>query len=143
MPVMQVLARRGLLRSACRLGLRQQPATLTRAFGGGHGDPRGHLNPDGTRPEMEDAEDYHDPDPIEHTPKQLIFTERGQRWIKSNDPPKSFEELHGIPQDDKPFFPRSRLFIWANYKLLMKAEYLFFYIPTVIILGLCIPAFTT
>jgi len=51
--------------------------------------------------------------------------------------------MHEIPQNYLPFFNRTRLRIWGNHKLLMKAEYLFFYIPTMIILGLCIPAFTT
>merc|ERR1711862_181896 len=114
----------------------------TRAFGSG-GDPRAHLNPDGTRPEGEDGEGYHDPDPLDHCPLPLLVKERGQVWVKSQDPPKSSHELYGIPQDNLPFWPRHRLYIWGNYKLIMKAEYLFFYIPTVIILGLCIPAFTT
>lgn len=146
---------RGLLRGACRLGLRQRPGLAPqlradqrlapaawRAFGG-HGDPRAHLNPDGTRPEAEDAEDYHDPDPLDHVPRQVIVEERGQKWIKSHDPPKSMLEIWEIPQENLPFCPRLRLHIWGNYKLLMKAEYLFFYIPTIIILGLVIPAFTT
>merc|ERR1719499_2571425 len=142
---------RGILRGACRFGLgssrpqtlpRQWAPALVRSFGSG-GDPRSHLNPDGTRPEEEDAEDYHDPDPMDHAPKMKLVKERGQTWIVSHDPPKSAEELYGIPQEHVPFFPRQRLMIWGNYKLLMKAEYLFFYIPTIIILGLCIPAFTT
>lgn len=65
----------GLLRSACRLGLRAsprpaawRPAAAARAFGS-HGDPRAHLNPDGTRPEPEDAEDYHDTSPVDHRPR--------------------------------------------------------------------------
>eukprot|EP00420_Gonyaulax_spinifera_P036355 CAMPEP_0197885312 /NCGR_PEP_ID=MMETSP1439-20131203/13186_1 /TAXON_ID=66791 /ORGANISM="Gonyaulax spinifera, Strain CCMP409" /LENGTH=184 /DNA_ID=CAMNT_0043505067 /DNA_START=49 /DNA_END=603 /DNA_ORIENTATION=- len=140
----------GLLQGACRLAVRRvapaplrlAPAAALRQFGSGH-DPRGHLNPDGTRPELEDIEGYHDPDPMEHRPKQNLIKERGQTWIVSHDPPKSTEELHGIPQVNNPFWARQRLLIWGNYKLLMKAEYLFFYIPTVIILGLCIPAFTT
>jgi len=80
---------------------------------------------------------------MDHTPKQIIIEERGQRWITSHDPPKPMIELWEMPQDNLPFMPRMRLHMWANYKLLMKAEYLFFYIPTVIVLGLCIPMFTT
>merc|ERR1719446_248722 len=140
---------RGLLRSACRLGagprLQQgkwAPAIAARGFGAG-GDPRAHLNPDGTRPEEEDAEDYHDPDPLDHMPRMKLVKERGQTFVVSQDPPKSISELFGTHQEHLPFFPRQRLLIWGNHKLLMKAEYLFFYIPTVIILGLCIPAFTT
>mmetsp|Transcript_24633 Transcript_24633/g.82468 ORF Transcript_24633/g.82468 Transcript_24633/m.82468 type:complete len:179 (-) Transcript_24633:59-595(-) len=114
-----------------------------RAFGG-HGDPRAHLNPDGTRPEAEDAEDYHDPDPIDHQPKLNLVKERGQTFVVSGDPPKTYSQLwEDIPQNNIPYWHRSRLLIWGNYKLLMKAEYLFFYIPTVLILGLVIPLFTT
>uniref|UniRef100_A0A7S4UXU3 Cytochrome oxidase subunit II copper A binding domain-containing protein n=1 Tax=Alexandrium monilatum TaxID=311494 RepID=A0A7S4UXU3_9DINO len=80
---------------------------------------------------------------MEHRPKLNLVRERGQKWIVSGDPPKSIEELYGCRQTHNPFWARQRLLIWGNYKLLMKAEYLFFYIPTVIILGLCIPAFTT
>eukprot|EP00930_Biecheleria_cincta_P030584 TRINITY_DN2118_c0_g2_i1.p1 TRINITY_DN2118_c0_g2~~TRINITY_DN2118_c0_g2_i1.p1 ORF type:complete len:187 (-),score=36.28 TRINITY_DN2118_c0_g2_i1:49-609(-) len=144
---------RGLLRSACRFGVGHRlqqsplsrqwaPAISVRGFGAG-GDPRAHLNPDGTRPEEEDAEDYHDPDPLDHMPRMKLVKERGQTFVVSQDPPKSIAELYGCHQEHLPFFPRQRLLIWGNHKLLMKAEYLFFYIPTVIILGLCIPAFTT
>merc|ERR1719346_190059 len=125
---------RGLLQNACRMGVQKtalgrtlapRVATSALRFFGGHGDPRAHLNPDGTRPEAEDAEDYHDPDPIDHQPKPA-----GELW-------------EDIPQVNVPYWHRSRLLIWGNYKLLMKAEYLFFYIPTVLIFGLVIPLFTT
>ena len=136
----------GLLRGACRLAARralprQSLATSVRAFGS-HGDPRAHLNPDGTRPELEDGENYHDPDPLDHVPAQNIIKERGQKWVVGKEP-LGVAELFGCAQDNVPFFPRQRLLIFGNHKLLMKAEYLFFYIPTVIVLGLCIPAFTT
>merc|ERR1719411_84572 len=141
---------RGLLGGARRIGLQRaaslrapQVAGAIRHFGG-HGDPRGHLNPDGTSPEAEDAEDYHDPDPIDHQPKLNLVKERGQLWVVSGDPPKTAGELwEDIPQTNVPYWHRSRLLIWGNYKLLMKAEYLFFYIPTVLIFGLVIPLFTT
>ncbi|CAE7433017.1 unnamed protein product [Symbiodinium sp. CCMP2592] len=140
---------RGLLRSACRVAnlgeakavqpRQWMPAMAYRRFGSG-GDPRAHLNPDGTRPEEEDAEDYHDPDPTEHFPRMKLVKERGQNWVVSQDPPKQISELYFTHQEHVPFYPRQRILIWTNYKLLMKAEYLFFYIPTIIILGLCIPA---
>merc|ERR1711879_771328 len=127
-------------------GLRAPVAGLARSFGSG-GDPRGHLNPDGTKPEPEDAEGYHDPDPNEHFPYPKIINERGRNWIFSQDPPKTSEELHykgkNIDQSIIPFWPPHRMYIWGNYKLLMKAEYLFFYIPTIIIFGMAIPAFST
>lgn len=121
---------------------RQWMAAVARSFGSG-GDPRGHLNPDGTRPEPEDAEDYHDPDPMDHSPRMKLVKERGQTFVVSQDPPKNIAELYQTHEEHVPFYPRGRLILKGNYKLTMKAEYLFFYIPTTIILGLCIPAFTT
>jgi len=102
------------------------------------------LNPDGTRPEHEDGEGYHEPDPMAYHPYPHLVKERGQTWVKSQDPPKPYGEIFpDIPQTHLPFFPRHRIYIWGNYRLLMKAEYLYMYIPVVIILGLAIPAFTT
>merc|ERR1712178_12553 len=120
---------------------RTAPAFAQRAFGG-HGDPRAHVNPDGTRPEAEDAENYHDPDPMDHYQASKIIKERGGFWTVP-EPIPDLGAVHGIKQNNLPFWPRERLRVFGNYKLLMKAEYLFFYIPTVIILGLVIPAFTT
>merc|ERR1712061_617348 len=118
--------------------------TAFRSFGSGHGDPRAHLNADGTRPEEEDAEGFHAPDPMDHTPALNYVKERGQTWVVSGDPPKPLGETYfEIAQDPRPHWTRARLNIWGNYKLMMKAEYVYFYLPTVIILGLCIPAFTT
>merc|ERR1712217_638641 len=108
---------RGLVQSACRVGHRSRTVLPNRnavpraaaasiRYFGGHGDPRAHLNPDGTRPEAEDAEDYHDPDPMDHTPKMNLIKERGQTWITSHDPPKSTEELFGCHQNNVPFWAR-------------------------------------
>merc|ERR1719343_432690 len=115
-----MMGRVGLLRSACRVGLghrtqlqapqRFAPVAL-RTFGSG-GDPRAHLNPDGTRPEAEDAEDYHDVSPIDHQPRLNLVRERGQLWVVSGDPPKSAAQLWPeIPQDHVPYWHRSRLLI--------------------------------
>merc|ERR1711998_529777 len=70
-----------------------------------------------------------------------IVEERGQKWIVNKDPPKDFSELFEIPRNNVPFHSRGRLILWGNYKLLMKMEFLFFYIPTFIILGLVLPSF--
>merc|ERR1719198_615980 len=140
------MIQRGLLQTACRLARPTVPlsrplAPLARHFGA-HGDPRAHLNPDGTRPEAEDAENYHDAAPFDHFVASKIVKERGRTWTVP-DPIPNLGAAHGMKQDNLPFWPRERLRIFGNYKLLMKAEYCFFYIPTVIILGLVIPAFTT
>mmetsp|Transcript_40199 Transcript_40199/g.86187 ORF Transcript_40199/g.86187 Transcript_40199/m.86187 type:complete len:184 (-) Transcript_40199:44-595(-) len=144
--MMMPLLRSSLLRSvpAAARNARLAPvAALGRRSFGGHGDPRGHLNPDGTRPEAEDIEDYHDPDPIDHTPRLNLVKERGQTFVVSGDPPKSYSQLWpGIAQKNVPYWHRSRLYIWGNTPLLMKAEYLFFYIPVLMIFGLALPVFT-
>mmetsp|Transcript_22694 Transcript_22694/g.52974 ORF Transcript_22694/g.52974 Transcript_22694/m.52974 type:complete len:181 (-) Transcript_22694:135-677(-) len=139
----------GLVRGACRISTRGSLASIkphnaalastTRFFAGGG---REHLFPDGTRPEPEECEHYHDPEPLDFVPKQDIVTERGRRWLKGV-PPKSIEELYGLKQDNLPWYPRTRLTLWGNYNLVMKLEWCYFYIPTIIILGLAVPAFTT
>merc|ERR1712216_993441 len=143
-----MLLRRSLSAIGCRFGKQQcQPLAcgLARTFGSG-GNPRGHLLADGTRPEAEDAEGYHDPDPLAHRPPMNLVKERGQTFVKGKDwnggsTAAHFEDTYGLKQDGLPFYPRQRLYSWGNYKLLMKAEFGFFYIPTVIIFGLCLPSF--
>ncbi|CAJ1446592.1 unnamed protein product [Effrenium voratum] len=83
--------------------------------------------------------DYHDPDPRDHTPRMKLVKERGQTFVVSTDPPKTIAELYGCHQEHVPLFPRIRMGLKGNHNLCMKAEYLFFYVPTLIILGLCIP----
>jgi len=115
-----------------------------RCFGAG-GNPRAHLLVDGTRPEHEDGEHYHDADALAHRPKYNIFEERGQLWVKGKELPP-LDELYTLPTQKKtwlPLWPRQRMWTWGNYKLLMKAEFCFFYIPTVIVFGLVLPAFVT
>eukprot|EP00746_Dinoflagellata_sp_MGD_P162965 gnl/MRDRNA2_/MRDRNA2_90750_c0_seq1.p2 gnl/MRDRNA2_/MRDRNA2_90750_c0~~gnl/MRDRNA2_/MRDRNA2_90750_c0_seq1.p2 ORF type:complete len:183 (-),score=35.93 gnl/MRDRNA2_/MRDRNA2_90750_c0_seq1:48-596(-) len=127
---------------ASRTGIQRFAPAGVRAFGAG-GDPRAHLFPDGNLIEHEDAENYHDADPLEHRPPLNLVQERGKTWIKGVET-RSFEDIFGIGrQDQLPFYPRSRLLLFGNYKLLMKAEYCFFYIPTLIIFGMVLPAFVT
>merc|ERR1719473_1754215 len=104
---------------------------------------RQFLNEDGSIKEFEDAEWYHDISPLDNRPPLNLVKERGQTWIKGVET-RHFEDIWGIDrQDDLPFYPRSRLLLFGNYKLLMKAEYCFFYIPTLIIFGMVLPAFVT
>merc|ERR1719162_1708396 len=79
---------------------------------------------------------------MEHRPSYTVIHERGQKWIKGTET-RPFEDIWGYKQTNMPFFPRSRLLLFGNYKLLMKAEYCFFYIPTLIIFGMVLPAFVT
>lgn len=73
-----------------------------------------------------------------------MFEERGQKWIRGKDVRPFTELWPAVDQKTwRPHWPRQRLNTWGNYKLLMKAEFCFFYIPTVIIFGLVMPAFAT
>jgi len=129
---------------ASRTGMQHFAPAGVRAFGA-HGDPRAHLFPDGNLKEHEDAENYHDADPLEHRPPLNLVQERGKTWVKGVET-RPFEDIFGIGRQgpgELPFYPRSRLLLFGNYRLLMKAEYCFFYIPTLIIFGMVLPAFVT
>nr|ABF22755.1 mitochondrial cytochrome c oxidase subunit 2a [Oxyrrhis marina] len=106
-------------------------------------DPRGHLYEDGTRAHTGAMEPgFHQPTWGANIPKMQTVKERGQKWVKPHGK-LSLEECYGVQQADIPFHPRSRLNIWGNYRLILKAEFLFFYIPTVIVAGIVIPCFLT
>jgi len=68
---------------------------------------------------------------------QTIVSERGRQWIVGRD---LKEGAYG--QDSIPFTPRKKMFVWGNYSMVMKSEFVFFYVPGLIILGLILPAFT-
>ena len=72
--------------------------------------------------------------------KRLCVEERGQKWIKGIEN-RTYDVQWGIAQVRGPLLPRQRLQIWGDHKLRMKAGYCFFYIPTVIMFGIGIPAF--
>lgn len=113
-----------------------------RAFGSG--PERAHLRPSGAKLEHEDIEHYHEPDlsMVNQGPKQTIIEERGQKWVVG-EPHRPVDEIygHGGKYTWSPFWPRQRLRIYAGEKLLYKAEFLFAYIPTLIIFLLIMPAF--
>ena len=68
---------------------------------------------------------------------QKIVSERGRQWVVGKDlQPGAFS------QEDIPYTPRRKMFVWGNYSLVMKSEFVFFYVPGLIILGLVLPAFT-
>jgi hypothetical protein len=72
-----------------------------------------------------------------------VVTERGQKWVKGADLQaevgKYFPDFN---QQDIPFTPRRKMFVWGNYSMVMKVEFLFFYVPALLILSLIIPVFT-
>jgi len=113
-----------------------------RAFSSG--PERAHLRPSGAKLEKEDIEHYHEPDisMVNQGPKQTIIEERGQQWVVG-EPHRPVDEIygHGGKYTWTPYWPRQRLRVYAGERLLYKAEFLFAYIPTVIIFLLIMPAF--
>jgi hypothetical protein len=91
---------------------------------------------------------YHDArDPLHgrdpHYKHPEIISERGQKWTKGTDLQKSLVQYFPYSQTaDIPYWPRRKVHVWGNYSLVMKAEFLFFYIPAILITALIIPVFT-
>lgn len=106
-----------------------------------HGDPRDHLFSDGTRRWEYTADTFHWDEYWANVPKQEIVIVNGQKMIKGV-PTRPMDELFCTSQKNLPFWARNRLNIWGNYPLILKAEFLFFWIPTAIIWSLAIPCFT-
>lgn len=106
-----------------------------------HGDPRSHLYDDGTRKPSYDFDGYHWEDYWSGVPKQNIVIVNGQKMIKG-DETKPFEYLFNVSQQNIPFWGRTRLNVWGNYNLILKVEFLFFWIPTLIILSIAVPCYT-
>ena len=85
---------------------------------------------------------YHDArDPLtgrdpNHKPQHIV-SERGRQWVVGRD-----LKAGAFGQEDIPYTPRRKMFVWGNYSLVMKSEFVFFYVPGLIILGLVLPAFT-
>lgn len=75
------------------------------------------------------------------TPAQQIVSVDGKKMIKGVET-RDLVELYQIYQKNMPFWPRMRLMTFGNHDLLMKAEFLFFWIPTFIIWSLAVPVFT-
>lgn len=106
-----------------------------------HGDPRKYLNPDGTYQYPITPHAFHYEDPYSNVPKQHIVSVGGKKMIKGIET-RPLVELFTTHQLNMPFFPRKRINVFGNHDLLMKAEFLFFWVPTFIIWSLTIPVFT-
>lgn len=155
-----MLLNRALTSLARNANNRTIPAAMVaRRWGGGGGpdprfqDPRWYLTKEGTREftqreSMKWTPSLHHTDPLTNNPPFITSEENGQKFIHPL-PKASLQEIHSLPEGrgaemlgEIPMWGRHRMEIWGNYKLVMKAEFLFFYIPTVLVVGLCIPAFT-
>ncbi|CAI7721240.1 cytochrome c oxidase subunit 2, putative [Plasmodium vivax] len=106
-----------------------------------HGNPRDHLDQDGVRKPEYDFDNFHWDDYWLHTPKQNIVIVNGQKMIKGEET-KPMEYLFNVSQKNIPFWSRTRLNVWGNYNMVLKVEFLFFWIPTLIIFSIAIPCFT-
>lgn len=74
---------------------------------------------------------------------QTVISERGRKWVEGLDLHKRVSQYYpDFNQQDIPFTPRRKMFVWGNYSLVMKVEFLFFYVPALLILSLIIPVFT-
>lgn len=114
-----------------------------------HDSNRDHLWNDGTRKHAPPSDEFHWEDLWGHQADQEFVKVNGQTMIKGQET-RDLGDLYRyphnesvmIPQINLPFSPRRRLNIWGNHEFILKAEFLFFWIPTVIIWSLAIPAFT-
>ncbi|ORM40401.1 Cytochrome c oxidase subunit 1+2 [Babesia sp. Xinjiang] len=106
-----------------------------------HGDPRGHLQSDGRYRPTYASDSFHWYDAYTDVPKQKFTIVDGETMIvgKATRP---MEDLFGIEQTNIPFHPRRRLNVWGSHRIVLSAEFCFFWIPTFIILGLAVPCYT-
>eukprot|EP00389_Voromonas_pontica_P013101 GDKH01020190.1.p2 GENE.GDKH01020190.1~~GDKH01020190.1.p2 ORF type:complete len:180 (+),score=25.64 GDKH01020190.1:96-635(+) len=137
-----LLARRwglSLPLTALRRPALRQGASLGRCFGSA--GPRDHLHPDG---EMKadwlwsTNEHFHWPDASRDAPPKKFKEENGQKYITNTEYPPVGETTL-CDQANIGFFPHQRMQLWANYSMVLKVEFCFFYIPTLIIAALAIP----
>ncbi|GBE62095.1 cytochrome c oxidase subunit [Babesia ovata] len=106
-----------------------------------HGDPRGHLQSDGRFRPTHASDSFHWYDAYTDVPKQRFTIVNGETMIMGKET-RPMEELFGVPQTNIPFHPRRRMNLWGNHRIVLGAEFCFFWIPTLIILGLAVPCYT-
>jgi len=93
------------------------------------------------------SDEYHWPDLYENVAPQEFVKVNGEVMI-TGEATLPMGQLYRVPhtaepieQVNIPFWPRNRINIWGNHELLLKAEFLFFWIPLAIIWSLAIPCF--
>lgn len=81
---------------------------------------------------------------LDNSPPYYVWEENGKTYIKGK-PRYKLEELYWEPdfQGVYPFWSRVKMHMKGNFRLNMKAEFLAFYIPAVIIFGLVMPIMMT
>ncbi|GIX65855.1 cytochrome c oxidase subunit 2, putative [Babesia caballi] len=106
-----------------------------------HGDPRSHLQSDGRYRQRYASDGFHWYDAYTDVPKQKFTIVNGETMIMGNET-RPMEELFGVEQTNIPFHPRRRVNLWGNHKIVLSAEFCFFWIPTFIILSMAVPCYT-
>ncbi|AFZ80528.1 cytochrome c oxidase subunit II precursor, putative [Theileria equi strain WA] len=106
-----------------------------------HGDPRGHLGKDGRYQPSFDSDEFHWFDAYTNVPKQKFKIVNGESMVVGVET-RPMEELFGLEQTNIPFTPRTRMGVWGNHKIILGAEFCFFWLPTFIIFSLAIPCYT-
>ena len=87
--------------------------------------------------------DYKHRDP--YVVPQNLVRERGRTWVKGIEQSQALvEDAWGVRSapGTLPYTHRNRMNVYGNYGLVMKLEFLFFYVPVLITLGFILPVFT-
>lgn len=87
--------------------------------------------------------DYKHRDP--YVVPQNLVRERGRTWVKGIEQTQALvEDAWGVRSapGTLPYLHRNRMNVYGNYGLVMKLEFLFFYVPVLITLGFILPVFT-
>eukprot|EP00922_Rhytidocystis_sp_ex-Travisia-forbesii_P044374 GHVS01066197.1.p2 GENE.GHVS01066197.1~~GHVS01066197.1.p2 ORF type:complete len:232 (-),score=46.14 GHVS01066197.1:179-874(-) len=107
-----------------------------------HHTTRDYLGPDGCRRvDLYTSDYFHWGEELHEFEKPDVFLVDGQKMIRGTDT-VPMEISQCISQANIPIYPRTKMFSWVNYDYIMKAEFLFFWIPTFIIFSMAVPCFT-
>jgi len=150
--VMRRVALRPTVAGAGRFTQIQRPTRAMPAlaqqlrFGGGGVTGRERMTPMGKLYDTEEMSleisSFPSQDEINKVAEADTFQERGRWWVRGQDFNKELDKQFGNYADvELPFYPRKRIWLYGNYAFIMKMEYCFFYIPTFLVLGLCMPGF--
>lgn len=90
-----------------------KPTGMYKMIRHSHGDPRGHLNSDGTIKHQYGSEEFHWQDNYTDVPKQNIVIVDGEKMIIGKDT-RPMEKLYGLPQVTKNLFRQTYHLPLAN-----------------------------
>lgn len=107
-----------------------------------HHDSRStYLREDGlVRSRLTTSDEFHWPSIEVHGGDTVVIV-NGQKMVRGVDKPP-MEILSCLSQSNIPMHGRSRMFTWTNHEFVLKAEFLFFWMPTFIIMSIAVPSYT-